>query len=83
MTTTIRTPYGMAPAADPPPIRTPYGMAPADDPPPPDDRRLMALCGEQALLEADLSQALAAIDALRRRVAALERRRRPARRGTR
>lgn len=56
-------------------IRTPSGLAPAADPPPPADARLRALCGDMDLLEADLSRALAAIDALRRRVAALERRR--------
>jgi hypothetical protein len=57
------------------PIRTPFGIAPDCDPPPPEDARLLALCGDQALLEAELGRAIAQIDALRRRVAALERRR--------
>jgi hypothetical protein len=59
-------------AAPGPPIRTPSGIAPDGDPPPPAD---------PALLEAELGRAIAQIDALRRRVAALERRRAPRRRG--
>jgi hypothetical protein len=57
-------------------IRTPYGIAPAEVPAPPDvQAQLRELCGEQALIETELSRALAAIDALRRRIAALEQRR--------
>lgn len=64
-------------------IRTPFGIAPDVDPPSPADARLLALCGDMGLLEAELGRAIAQIDALRRRVAALERRRAPRRRGMR
>jgi hypothetical protein len=63
------------------PIRTPYGVAPADDPPPPVQAQLRALCGDLDLVEADvahqgaeISLAIAEIYALRRRITALERR---------
>jgi hypothetical protein len=62
-------------------IRTPYGIAPAEDPAAPDvQAQLRELCGEQALITAELSRALVEIDALRRRIAALEQQRAPYRR---
>jgi hypothetical protein len=55
-------------------IRTPYGLAPDSDDTPPLDRRLLALCGEFDVLEAEVGRLTAAIEALRHRITALERR---------
>jgi hypothetical protein len=59
-------------------ILTPYGPALELPEPPPLELRLLALVGDLELLERELSRALAEIDALRRRVSALERRERGA-----
>jgi hypothetical protein len=61
------------------PIRTPYGLAPEPPPEPMDlaARLHLALCGDLALLEQELSRLYVELDALRRRVAALERREPP------
>jgi hypothetical protein len=57
-------------------ILTPYGPALELPEPPPLELRLLALLGDQELLEHELSRILVELDALRRRVAALERRER-------
>jgi hypothetical protein len=57
------------------PIHTPYGLAP-ELPEPTDvgERLAQALCGDVEMIAQELSRLYVEIDALRRRVAALERR---------
>jgi hypothetical protein len=58
------------------PIRTPYGIAPELPPEPADvgDRLAQALCGDVEMIAHELSRLYVELDALRRRVSALERR---------
>jgi hypothetical protein len=55
-------------------VFTPYGIAPDSDDLSPLDRRLLALCGEFDVLEAEVGRLTAALEAQRRRITALERR---------
>jgi hypothetical protein len=65
-------------------IRTPHGVAPAAAPePPPAEAQLRALCGDLELMDADVAhqgaeigRLTALLDSALRRIAALERRRR-------
>jgi hypothetical protein len=57
------------------PIYTPYGVAPAEAAPAPDvQAQLRALCGDMALIEADVSRLTAIVDSVLRRLTVLERR---------